>query len=327
MSHQTILIIGAGMSGLAAASQLRADGYPVALIDKGRGIGGRVATRRLGEVRLDHGAQFFTARDPWFKAKAADWQAAEAVTLWYDHALRNGTMTPVDPHYRGRDGMSRIAKCLAKGLTVKTSHRAISVSRRQRQWQVELENQTVETADTLIMTAPVPQCLALLDAGNVSLPEDTRHLLQGVKYARSLVLLALLKGPSGLSAPGFIDRPTESIQWITDNQLKGIAKHPALTVHSTPAFAERYFDADPAVWQGLLMQELKPLIQSEPGEVLTHRWGFAYPLETAPGPCLWLPDMQLGLAGDGFTEGRVESAALSGYHLARLIHETLRIKP
>ena len=42
-----IVIIGAGMSGIACARALRKAGVPVRLIDKGRGIGGRVATRRV----------------------------------------------------------------------------------------------------------------------------------------------------------------------------------------------------------------------------------------------------------------------------------------
>ncbi len=40
-----IVIIGGGMSGSACARALRAEGLIVRLIDKGRGIGGRIATR------------------------------------------------------------------------------------------------------------------------------------------------------------------------------------------------------------------------------------------------------------------------------------------
>ena len=36
-----IVIIGAGMPGIACARALRAAGAPVRMIDKGRGIGGR----------------------------------------------------------------------------------------------------------------------------------------------------------------------------------------------------------------------------------------------------------------------------------------------
>ena len=37
-----VLIIGAGMAGLSAAKVLEAQGLSVALVDKGRGLGGRL---------------------------------------------------------------------------------------------------------------------------------------------------------------------------------------------------------------------------------------------------------------------------------------------
>ena len=63
-----IAIVGAGLAGLSCAQALRAGGADVQLFDKGRGVGGRMATRRvdtpLGPATFDHGAQFLTAHDP-----------------------------------------------------------------------------------------------------------------------------------------------------------------------------------------------------------------------------------------------------------------------
>ena len=56
-----VVVIGAGMSGIACARELHAAGVPVPLIDKGRSIGGRVATRQTTvagkSITFDHGAQ------------------------------------------------------------------------------------------------------------------------------------------------------------------------------------------------------------------------------------------------------------------------------
>jgi len=49
-------VIGAGMTGLTAAGVLQARGWAVVLLDKGRAVGGRMATRRIGESRLDPAA-------------------------------------------------------------------------------------------------------------------------------------------------------------------------------------------------------------------------------------------------------------------------------
>jgi Predicted NAD/FAD-dependent oxidoreductase len=69
------LIIGAGLAGIAAARQL-----PEArILEKSRGPGGRMASKRLDANRADIGAQFLTVRDSSFDVVIQS--AAEAVRL------------------------------------------------------------------------------------------------------------------------------------------------------------------------------------------------------------------------------------------------------
>ncbi|MDP3634933.1 FAD-dependent oxidoreductase [Phenylobacterium sp.] len=72
-----VAVIGAGLAGLACATALRRAGHAVTVLDKGRGPGGRMSARRvetpLGQVTFDHGAQYFTARDPGFQAQVRAW--------------------------------------------------------------------------------------------------------------------------------------------------------------------------------------------------------------------------------------------------------------
>ena len=53
-----VAIIGAGLAGLTCAQQLHQVGYQVVIIEKSRGVGGRVATRRLQDTRADHGVRY-----------------------------------------------------------------------------------------------------------------------------------------------------------------------------------------------------------------------------------------------------------------------------
>ena len=75
------LVIGAGIAGLIAARALRAAGHRVLVLDKGRGVGGRMATRRIEGGVFDHGAQFVTVRDPRFQQIVEGWQAKGVVKL------------------------------------------------------------------------------------------------------------------------------------------------------------------------------------------------------------------------------------------------------
>ena len=70
-----VAVIGAGLSGLACARLLSEAGTRVRVFDKARGPGGRMATRRQGDLRFDHGAQYFTVRDPSFRRALEQWQA------------------------------------------------------------------------------------------------------------------------------------------------------------------------------------------------------------------------------------------------------------
>jgi hypothetical protein len=55
MTKTDIVIVGAGLTGIMAAKD---QGYEVLLMDKGKSVGDRMATRRLDSGKVDHGAQF-----------------------------------------------------------------------------------------------------------------------------------------------------------------------------------------------------------------------------------------------------------------------------
>ena len=115
MKYDT-LIIGAGLSGLLAARTLAGAGHDVTVLDKGRGPGGRLATRRMGDATLDHGAQFFTVRSEPFAAMVHGWQAAGLVYEWCRGFLPGGDGFP---RYAVHGGMNALAKHLAIGLDVR----------------------------------------------------------------------------------------------------------------------------------------------------------------------------------------------------------------
>ena len=69
----SVLVVGAGMAGLSCARVLHEAGRQVTVVDKSRGLGGRMSTRRGDDWQADHGAQYFTARDADFINEVARW--------------------------------------------------------------------------------------------------------------------------------------------------------------------------------------------------------------------------------------------------------------
>ena len=106
-----ICVIGAGISGCSCAHALARAGHEVAIVEKGRGVGGRMATRRMEGARIDHGAQFFTTRDSRLQKLNQGWQKEKQVTTWYDR-VPGKPEVPSDMRYRGTLGMTGPAKSL-----------------------------------------------------------------------------------------------------------------------------------------------------------------------------------------------------------------------
>jgi len=197
------LVVGAGMAGLTAADILHRAGRDVLVVDKGRGVGGRMASRRIGAATFDHGAQFLTAKDPGFAEVVAQWHETGIVAEWY-----RSTSTCVEGHsrWRGRPSMTAIARHLARDLDVRLSCRISSLRCEGGVWAASLEAGETIHAEAVLLTAPVPQSLALLETGGVVLPSSSRNRLDGLTYERCLAVLAVLDGPSLVPTPGRLDR-------------------------------------------------------------------------------------------------------------------------
>ena len=120
--HADCLIVGAGIAGLVAARTLQNRGVRALVLDKGRGVGGRLATRNFEGGRFDYGAQFFTARNPAFRGLVEEWMAAGVVAPWSEgFFLPDGRFKDTgEVHYRGVGGMRTIATHLALNLDVRS---------------------------------------------------------------------------------------------------------------------------------------------------------------------------------------------------------------
>jgi renalase len=318
-----VLVVGAGLAGLVAARRLVDAGRSVIVVDKGRGVGGRLATRRIGEGVFDHGAQFFTSAEPEFDAEVAAWVGAGVVAQWFDTRLEPDGSRVADghPRWRGTTGMSGIAKHLAASLDVRTGCRLVSLAVDDGAWTAVDSDGLVIRADSIVVTAPVPQTLALFDAGGVQLDTNDRLELDAVDYDPCIAVLALLDGPSGLPAPGALRPAGEPLDWVADNQMKGISPVPALTVHAGTATSRALWDAtDDGVVEQLL--GAVPGLAAGPvaGGVQVQRWLCARPVECRPESARLLVGLPAAvLAGDAFGGARVPGAAASGIAAAALL--------
>lgn len=323
-----IAIIGAGIAGLTLAHLLhtRAD---VVVFDKARGVGGRMASRRVGNFQFSHGAQFFTARSLAFRRFLQDFRARGIVHEWRPRVLTLAQDEKpykrdwFEPHFVAVPGMTALCKSLAEGKDVRLGVQ-VGVPQQQDngQWRLPLGNDGFSDAfDWVLCTAPAPQARELL-------PQE---------FAQQTALAQAHLEPCIALLLGFEDRPAwrfdaarikhPVLDWLScEASRPGQSEGCAVTLHSTAAWAARQQDSsDHEVAECMLSALLAVTGQPLPPVTVQQVKRWRYALAAAPEEPLLLldPQLQLAACGDWTRDGRIEGAFLSAHDLARALQPWL----
>lgn len=326
-----VLIIGAGLSGLMAAHTLKDRGYTVQLIDKGHYVGGRLATRLVGDNGVvDYGAQFFTARTDTMQEYVDKWLEQDRVyiwsTGWSDGSIKR-TVSDGHPRYVAKGGMIQLAEYLAEGLDIVVGSRITSIQLERENWTLVNKDGDVYNGRALLMTPPPPQSLVLLGSSTIQLDENDRTELAKIQFGPCLCGIHEIDGEIELPGPGAVQNFSNDVYWIADNHAKGISDTVIVTTHANAKFSRQYWDVSEAE----IITELDAVVQPYLNEnaKITHtqlkRWHYSIPLITYPKEYLMAENLpNLVFAGDAFGgRGRVEGAFLSGIAAGNALAEAL----
>ncbi|MEZ4961390.1 MAG: FAD-dependent oxidoreductase [Saprospiraceae bacterium] len=313
MSKYQVIIVGAGMAGLSAARHLNKANISCLVLDKGRGVGGRMATRRVGDATFDHGAQFFSAKTPSFQSFVKEARQMGAVNEWWP-----GIPDTTHPRWIGASGMNAVPKFLHENLTILQGKKVAHIAQAAKGWQVTTDNNETFESAALILTIPAPQAIELLEISETGLTSDDWSPLRQIAYHPCLAVLATLDQPSNLPDPGGMQMDGSIISWMADNFKKGISKTPSITLHASPAFSRHHLDGDLNSAGEILLEAAGTWLQ--PASIVDwqiHRWRFSLAYERHPSP-YWQAGISFPLlfGGDGFGMGNVEGAFLSGLAMA-----------
>ena len=96
--HSTVVVIGAGASGIAASEKLLDTGYKVVLIEARDRMGGRASTRLVGSIPFDAGASWLTESQVNYLRTTADSSGVKLYPTDFNRALvqYKGVNVPVD---------------------------------------------------------------------------------------------------------------------------------------------------------------------------------------------------------------------------------------
>lgn len=307
-SDRTVVIVGAGMAGLACATALRARGADVLLLDKGRSAGGRMSTKRIetsvGEAMFDYGAQYFTVRDSEFRVEVDRWINAGFVAPWPSAGA---------DAFVGVPGISEPLRKLATPLAVEWSMQVTKVERTGEVWDITCSDGTLRHASALVLALPAEQAEALL------LTSSPRFaaVAGGVRTLPCWSVMAAFDRRLPLPADCLRDHPV--LGWAARNSSKpGRSGPESWVLQASPEWSDAHINDDPADVIAALLQVLSEDFAGQiptPIATAAHRWRYARS-GSCGGATLWDERLQLGVCGDWLIGPRVESAWLSGTKLA-----------
>lgn len=321
-----VIVVGAGWSGLTAASRLASSGRSVAVVEKSRGPGGRSATRREEGFSFDHGAQYLTARSDAFAQQVEAWSGAGLLAPWRCEPVVFGKRPDDAGHapaqrWVGVGGMNAVLRRLAGGLDCRWRWRVDSAEFDGRCWRVRSPDGESLVGRSVLLTAPPAQSADLIG------PE---HPLSGqLRSVEMLPCWALMAGferaPEVPFDAAFVNEGP--LSWLARNDSKaGTGEGAAWTAHASADWSSENLEAEPeTVAQALFaaMGQLHPGFRAQPVFRKAHRWRFAMAGKPLEGPILADPGQKMVIAGDWCAGERIEGAWISGLAAARRLESLL----
>lgn len=307
-----VAIIGAGVAGIACARRLKERGCHPIVFEKSRGLGGRLATRRMPDgVSFDHGAQYVTARGLAFRALVRDAIDAGAASNWSP----NGGVDAVpgsDPWYVGTPTMSALMRPSAEGIEIRLSTEITGIVRQEEGWRIQTDSGVeVEPFRAVVVTAPAPQARRLVAAES-----RLAERLADVRMASCWALMVQLAGPTD-SGFDVLRSPNDALAWVTRNGSKPgrDGGWETWVAHAGVEWTRRHLEDDRDVVAGHMLDALLTLIcRSRPNIrfAAAHRWRYARTVQPLGAPFLATDGGSLIVAGDWCLGARVECAFDSG---------------
>lgn len=324
MAVPGVLIVGGGISGIAAAQSLSEAGVSCTIVDRGKRLGGRMAVRTLRDPGsrwdgrpVDIGASYFTARDPGFAALVAQWETSDLARPWTDSLGVAGPdgLTGVSSgqmRWSAPAGLRSLVEHMASTLdsdSVRNPHEVTEVSWRDGQPCVD-----GEPFDLVLLCGPDPQMLRLL-SGDATAPLTA--VLSDSQWEPVLALTAVYDKRHWPHITGIFVNDSDVLGFVADDGSRRGDGAPVLVAHAVSQFAAQHL-ADPAAAGPEMVAATQRVlgITAEPVHTHVQRWSLARPLAGRDEPHLLDARLGIGLAGDSWHGGpRVEAAWLSGTSL------------
>jgi len=320
-----VAVVGAGVAGLSCARVLRRAGCYVDLFERDGGVGGRMASMRLGMSQFDLGAQYLTARQPAFRDYMNELAASGYVKAWQPKIAVSGNQGSIGmlPWYVGTPSMSSVVRPMAESVQVFTNKEVHTISRERKAWTIWFTDESYSGPYSAIAVAvPAPEARLLL--GPV---EDLAESIGQVRLAPCWALAVKLDETVMPRFDVYSDM-SQIIRWICRNNSKPgrAGRGEQVVVHASQGWSREAEDADADLVADELWAEVCHLLDlppNRPAEMQAYLWRHGLVEQPLGESHLYSSEASVGVAGDWCNGRLAEHAFVSGARLGRSIVQDL----
>ena len=327
-----VAVVGAGLAGLICARTLKDHGFDVTVFEKSEGLGGRAATRRvIPGLSFDHGAQYFTARNPHFVRHVESWKDLGIVAEWAGQIvsitgadIRPKTDQPA--RYVGVPGMSAIARHLAADVPTRVATKICQLEGFGDGWHLtDAAGQAFHPFDHVVLSVPAPQALGLLGGRPLA------DAIKDVPMTPCWSVLLAFERPVDVAWDGAFVHGSP-LAWVArDSSKPGRNKGVECWVlHASPEWSAAHLETSKREVIEFLLDEFSTITSAPlPMSIHqdAHRWLFSATPLSLDLLALFDPDSGVVVCGDWLAGGRVEGAFCSGIAAAGCLLRHTGIPP
>lgn len=324
MKIEHIGIIGTGMAGISCAKSLRAAGKKVTLFDKSAGPGGRVSSRLFEYWSADHGAQYFTAKEQFFRVVADSWLSQGFIKPWLGKIVsyKKNQFVNVDnsgQRYVGVPDMSSLAKFLIADMPVQFSKTICKIEKVGDVWNLFSKEQgrIRESFDLIVLAIPSKQAANLIPNGLANL----QKICANTRMLPCWTLIAYQDSKITLPFDGaFMD--DSPFAWIARNNSKPSRSiYESWTAQATPEWSDEYVNHNNYEVEPLLVSAFEKITGQSCRLYQSHLWRYARVENPRNESYILNKENQIGICGDWLLNSTVEGAWTSGSLLGEKINQ------
>ena len=312
-----VAVIGAGMCGISCASYLQKNGFGVTIFEKSRGIGGRMASRRINEqVSVDHGAQYIKPYSKNFLHFLEETVRAGFASSWSPLGMAKNYIQE-KKIFVGTPRMNSILKNSSNNLEINFSSKINKILSNFNKWKLVIEGiEYQKEFDIVVFAIPFHQISEIIDDS-----WSTVKKISKVKMSPCWTLMLLTKNKLSFSDYEKLDNEKISSITFDTSKPQRNKKFNSYIIHSNPNWSERHISYD----QNKIEEMLINILTKDFGQDLNieyikaHRWLYAQTTDPLGKPFIKNENNSLYAGGDWCLGTNVESAFISGFEIGKSI--------